>query len=207
MRIYLIYLLLSILTVLNIRCKEEGGEVEKMSQDETICLAPIGEVEEDILFFLRSELEKIFEGEVKIAEGLEHPDYAYSPERDQYHSSQILEKMKKANLKGCHRVLGVTNVDLYVPSLNFVFGQADFNDKVAVISVIRLRQEYYGLPKDEKLFQSRSLKESAHELGHTYGITHCQDPECVMHFSNSLKDTDIKSHNFCTECKSSLNQK
>lgn len=207
MRICLIYLLFSILALVNVRSKEEAGEVEKMSQDETTCLAPIGEVEEDILFFLRSELEKIFEGEVKIAESLGHPDYAYSPERDQYHSSEILEKMKKAKLKGCHRVLGVTNVDLYVPSLNFVFGQADFYDRVAVVSLTRLRPKYYGLPEDEKLFQSRALKESVHELGHTYGLTHCSDPKCVMYFSNSLRDTDIKSQNFCAGCKSSLNQK
>jgi archaemetzincin len=194
-----------------VRCKEEDKEGEKMSQAETICLAPVGEVEEDILFFLRSELEKVFfhesfgEKEVKIAESLEHPDYAYNPEREQYLSSEILEKIKKANLKGCDRVLGIADVDLYVPSLNFVLGQADFYDKVAVISLTRLRQEYYDLPEDEKLFKDRALKESVHELGHTYGLTHCSDPKCVMYFSNSLKDTDIKSHNFCSECKYKLN--
>lgn len=178
-----------------------------MKQDETICLVALGEVDKDILSFLQTELEKVFENQVKIAEGLERPDYAYNPERDQYHPSEILKKMKKKQFKDCNRVLGVTDIDLYVPSLNFVFGEADFYDKVAVISLSRLRQEYYGLSKDEKLFQRRVLKETIHELGHTYGLHHCPDPKCVMHFSNSLKDTDIKSHNFCSVCKSKLNQK
>jgi archaemetzincin len=178
-----------------------------MKQNETICLVALGEVDKGILSFLQPELEKVFEKQVKIAEALEHPDYAYNPKRDQYHSSEILEKMKKVKFEGCDRVLGIGDVDMYVPSLNFVFGEADFYDRVAVISLVRLRQGYYGLPEDNKLFQKRALKEAVHELGHTYGLRHCPDPKCVMHFSNSLKDTDIKSHIFCTECKPKLIQK
>jgi len=122
-------------------------------------LAAVGEVDKDILSSLQSGLEKVFEREVKVADGLKDPDYAYNPKRQQYHSSEILAKIKKEKLRGCDRVLAVADVDMYVPSLNFVFGEADFFDKVAVISLIRLRQEYYGLPKNEKLFQSRALKE------------------------------------------------
>jgi archaemetzincin len=200
-----ICLLTLILAVFIAQCKENNKEIEKMKQEETICIAAVGEVDKETLSFLQSELERVFKKEVKTAEDLKHPEYAYNPKRDQYHSSEILERMKKEHFKGCDRVLGITDVDLYVPSLNFVFGEADFYDKVAVISLTRLRQEYYGLPKDEKLFQSRALKEAVHELGHTYGLRHCSDPKCVMHFSNSLKDTDIKSHNFCSGCKYKLN--
>ena len=178
-----------------------------MNKDKTICLAAVGEVDKKILLYLQSELENVFEKEVKLVNTMEHPDYAYNPKRDQYHSSKILEKIKQEKFKDCDRILGVGDVDMYVPSLNFVFGEADFYDRVAVISLVRLRQEYYGLPEDGKLFQTRVLKEAVHELGHTYGLRHCPDPKCVMHFSNSLKDTDIKSHNFCHECKSKLNQK
>lgn len=206
MRIYLTCLLISVLAALNAACKEEDKEIEKMIHGEAICLLPVGEVKEDVLFFLQSELEKVFEKEVKIAQSLQHPDYAYNPEREQYLSSEIVERIKKEKSKDCDRILGVTDVDLYVPSLNFVFGQADFFDKAAVISLVRLRQEYYDLPKDEKLFQERVLKEAVHELGHTYVLTHCENPECVMYFSNTLEDTDIKSHDFCPECESKLNQ-
>ncbi len=178
-----------------------------MKQDETICLVVVGKVKKEILYYLQSEIEKVFERKVNVADGLKHPDYAYNPKRQQYHSSKILEKMKEEKFRGCDRVLGVTDVDMYVPSLNFVFGEADFYDRVAVISLVRLRQEYYALPEDDKLFQERALKEAVHELGHTFSLHHCPDTKCVMHFSNSLKDTDIKSHNFCSQCKSKLDQK
>ena len=115
-----------------------------MKQDETICLLALGEVDKEILSYLQSELEKVFEREVKLVDNLEHPDYAYNPKRDQYHSSEILEKMKRKKFEGCNRVLGIGDIDMYVPSLNFVFGEADFYDRVAVISLTRLKQEYYG---------------------------------------------------------------
>ena len=98
------------------------------------------------------------------------------------------------------RVLGVVDVDLYAADLNFVFGEADPKEGVAVISLARLRQEFYGLAPNESLFHERILKEAVHELGHTYSLGYCPDPACVMHFSNSLKDTDIKKSSFCLKC-------
>ena len=74
----------------------------------------------------------------------------------------------------------------------------------AVIALPRLRQSFYGLPDDEKLFLARAVKEAVHELGHTYGLGHCPDARCVMHFSNSLRDTDFKSHRFCGACRARI---
>ncbi|MGH7273362.1 MAG: hypothetical protein ACREIQ_02735, partial [Nitrospiria bacterium] len=62
------------------------------------------------------------------------------------------------------------------------------------------KQEFYGFPPDEALFYQRALKETVHGLGHTYGLRHCPDPACVMHFSNSLEDTDQKAWSFCPKC-------
>jgi archaemetzincin len=95
----------------------------------------------------------------------------------------------------------VTEHDLYGPSLNFVFGEADLGNRVAIISLSRLSPGFYGFSEDVERFQERALKEAVHELGHTYGLGHCSNPLCVMHFSNSLLDTDIKKATFCPECE------
>jgi len=98
-------------------------------------------------------------------------------------------------------------VDIFAPGLNFVFGEADITGKRALISLQRLRQEFYGLPKNENLFQERALKEAVHELGHIYGLKHCFNLTCVMHFSNSLRDTDLKGWDFCCICQRKVSRK
>lgn len=100
------------------------------------------------------------------------------------------------------RLLGVIDSDLFVPGLNFIFGLAYGN--TAVIALTRLRPEYYGEEKNERLFKERALKEAIHELGHTFGLAHCPDIRCVMHFSNKLADTDIKGPSFCRVCSARL---
>ena len=103
------------------------------------------------------------------------------------------------------RVLAVTNEDIYVPELNFVFGQADAVTGIAIISLARLRQEFYGQPADEALFRRRAITEAVHEIGHTLGLLrHCSNPRCVMYFSNTLSDTDKKGHRFCRRCSQAL---
>jgi archaemetzincin len=149
-------------------------------------------------------LEKIFGQKIRVRQISLDLEFAYNSERKQYYSSAILEKLRNTSSEAGERVLSLVDVDLYVPDLNFVFGEADIVEKLAVISTKRLRQEYYGLPKDEELLLDRTSKESVHELGHTYGLRHCPDKSCVMYFSNSLQDTDFKSSSFCESCKRKL---
>ena len=167
---------------------------------EKIALRPIGEIDRRVLLHLKESLEAIFEAQIEIIEPMELPENAYNPGRGQYHSTPILDKVRKFNgARDFDKVLGICWVDLYVPGLNFVFGEASPAEGVAIISLVRLRQEYYGLPKDEELFLKRVIKEAVHELGHLYGLRHCRDHRCVMYFSNSLVDTDRKGSTFCPE--------
>ncbi len=165
-----------------------------------IGITPIGSIDNDVLDELQQRLEEAFGLVVEVNPQMEQPEYAYDPKRKQYHSTAILGALSGPE----ERTLGVCDVDLYVPGLNFVFGEADIRRGMAVISLRRLRQEFYGYPEDRRLFTERAVKEAIHELGHTYGLGHCRDARCVMFFSNSLRDTDKKSSLFCYDCHRKL---
>jgi archaemetzincin len=171
-----------------------------------IRLVPVGNIEARVLESLREDLAFAFEAEVSLDLPLEHPDYAYESKRQQYHSTAVLSRLKLLPLKEGERLLGIVDLDLYIPEMNFVFGEADIEERVAVISLRRLRQEYYGLPPDEKLFSLRTLKEAVHELGHTYGLEHCPERRCIMYFSSTIEDTDAKGPLFCEHCYKRLTE-
>lgn len=171
----------------------------------TIILRPVGTDSHQKMRWLAESIGAVFG--VKVIEGalLEVVDDAYDCNRRQYCAQTILAKLASSTpLELGNKVLGVAWIDLYAPGLNFVFGQADAKLGIAVISLCRLKQEFYGLPADEQIFRNRALKEAVHELGHTFGIGHCPDRRCVMHFSNSLADTDYKSVSFCAGCQPRL---
>jgi archaemetzincin len=164
-----------------------------------ITLKPLGNIAEEIMEELKNRVGGIFHCPVEIGAGFSDLAQAYNPERKQYFSSKLLASLKKSERD--ERVVGVADVDLYVPRLNYVFGEADIVSGTAVVSLYRLRQEYYGLAPDETLFLERATKEIVHELGHTFGLGHCPNSKCVMHFSNSLADTDLKGTSFCSSCR------
>lgn len=165
-------------------------------------LRPIGHIEEDTLTGLKEIIGSIYSLTVDIDQPIEIPPDAYNPKREQYEASAILAEMIRYPPKEPSRILGIIDKDLYVPQLNFVFGLA--SNRVAVISITRLREEYYGLPENEELFKERVVKEAIHEIGHMFGLEHCADKRCVMHFSNTLGDTDIKGYRLCQKCESLL---
>lgn len=125
---------------------------------------------------------------------------ALHAERRQYHSTEILAQLQRRAGQECWRILGVTDLDLYIPILTFVFGEAQMGGSVALVSTHRLHQEFYGLPNDEDVFQERLLKESLHELGHTLDLRHCEDYRCAMAGSHAVEWIDLKEAAICAEC-------
>jgi len=171
------------------------------------CIIPIGDVDNKILQYTQLELEKRFDVVVEIGKQLEEPTYAYHKHKKQYNSTTILKKIHKLKLTGYDRILGIADVDLYVPERTFVFGGADVKKKVSVISLTRLKQKFYDLPEDSALFKYRTIIEAVHELGHTYGLYHCKYNKCVMFLSNTIGDTDHKGAELCSNCKKIMEKK
>jgi len=164
-------------------------------------LAAIGDgVGPKRLAVLASELERIFHTSCRVRDEIVELKFAHNPSRGQYHSTAILERLQSMVPNGHSRLLGVTAVDLFVPIFTFVFGEAQVGGRCAVASTYRLTEEHYGLPSDEVKLHERLVKEAAHELGHTYGLRHCEDWECVMASSHSVELVDVKSAEFCEEC-------
>jgi archaemetzincin len=132
------------------------------------------------------------------------PGFALIRPRDQYDALIILDWLEERFPRPEDWILAVTGVDLTIPVLTFVFGQARLKGRSGVISTSRLHEEFYARPKNDEVVLSRVSKEAAHEVGHMLGLTHCADRNCVMHASTSLADTDIKSARLCARCDSAL---
>jgi len=169
-----------------------------------IQLLPIGEVDRKLVEDLRARLLTVFRSRCEILSPGLKLDFAYHSERRQYHSSEILTRMRSIVRPDCWRLLGVTSSDLYIPILTFVFGEAELGGQCAVVSAHRLRQEFYGLPQDSELLKERLLKEAVHELGHTLSLTHCHDYYCVMASSHAVEWIDLKEHTLCSSCQAKV---
>lgn len=131
-------------------------------------------------------------------------EFAYDAQRNQYGSIPVLEMLARTAPPDALKVLAVTERDLFIPVLTFVFGQAQLGGRVAVVSLARLRQEFYGLPPDREVFLGRTLKEALHETGHMFGLVHCADRGCAMSLATNARQIDLKQAGFCEACASRL---
>jgi archaemetzincin len=169
-----------------------------------IGVLPIGKTDVAILTWLTENLAKVFPDATCVVseDNLPLQKETFNEKRKQYQSHAILSEVQSYTYKrlDLNRVLGVVDADIFVPELNFVFGEAACPGKAALISLWRLKPEFYGEALNRELFLERAVKEAVHEIGHTLGLRHCLRSSCVMHFSNSISDTDIKQSLFCDRC-------
>jgi archaemetzincin len=170
----------------------------------TVHLLPVGEVDVAVLEDLRAAIPRCLPVACEIFPGALDPAPAYHAERQQYHSSELLQRMQALVRPLDWRLLAVADVDLYIPILKYVFGEAQMDGPCGVVSAYRLRQEFYGLDRDDALLSQRLLKESVHELGHTLDLRHCQDYRCVMASSHSVEWIDLRENTLCEHCRSQM---
>lgn len=137
---------------------------------------------------------------------LPNPDYALDPRRGQYSSVEVMRAFAAAAPAGNQKVVGITNQDLFIPVLTFVFGQAQLKGRLALVSLARLRQDFYSLPPDHSVLVARAVKEVAHELGHTLGLAHCPDRQCAMSVSTDVLQVDSKRAGYCATCAAMLRE-
>jgi archaemetzincin len=156
-----------------------------------IAIAPIGDTSIEEVQAVAAIVRDAFGSEVVVVSSIPLPASAWNAARRQHSSTALLDALARAKRPEWERLLGVAAVDLYVPRLNFVFGEGDSHRGVAVFSLARLEDA------DANLFRRRAATEAIHELGHSYGLSHCDDPRCVMWFSNTLAETDRKGFRFC----------
>lgn len=164
----------------------------------TINILPVVFNNKALLYKVTGALKKKFD--INIVEAELNIDNALDKGRRQYYSTQILSDAALLSSKLSGKVLILTDVDIFVPVLTFVFGEAQLNGKHSIISICRLHEEFYSGVTNESLLAERTLKEILHELGHNFGLKHCRNWECVMHSSMGIEEVDIKGGDYCNEC-------
>ena len=153
-----------------------------------------------LLALLAEQLQKTFGLEVQHAPPGFDCEVAFDASRGQYNSRILLARLLQDTPPEVTRVLAVAGVDLFIPVLTYVFGEAQLGGRAAIVSMHRLDDEIYGLPPNPKRLFERLCKEAVHELGHTFDLVHCHRERCVMLSSTYVEDIDLKSETFCAAC-------
>lgn len=163
-------------------------------------LVPIGNVPDKVWEWIEDAAAEWLPLPIRRLPALSIPDSAYDGKRKQYHSVEIMKLLAQKAPQDASRVLGVTAVDLSIPMLSFLFGQAQLDGRVAIVSLCRLQQEFYGLPARDDLLRERLTKEVLHEMGHTFGLVHCSEQKCAMSLSTHIGMVDTKAEEYCSRC-------
>lgn len=166
---------------------------------EHILISPIGKIDAKLIKQIGREVQRIIGYTTRIEATLQDIEFAHDLSRNQHHSTPILKKLAALASSRTVKILAITRVDLFIPILTHVYGEAQLGGKACIISTHRLN-EGIGMGISERFCQ-RAVKEAIHELGHTFNLRHCKDHACCMHYCRTIKDVDRKSDQLCRYCK------
>ncbi|MBU0544003.1 MAG: archaemetzincin family Zn-dependent metalloprotease [Proteobacteria bacterium] len=168
--------------------------------EHSIVISPIGNFDPEITDPVKMEIKRIFGFPALIIPVLEDVDFAHDTGRNQYYSTSILKQLEKLAPSFAIKIIAITKVDLFVPILTHVYGEAQLGGRACVVSTYRLKDQISAQQR-EAVFMQRIVKEAIHELGHTFNLRHCKEHVCIMHYCRTELDVDRKSDQLCRYCK------
>jgi archaemetzincin len=168
--------------------------------EHTIVVTPVGDLQPELVDRICKDINRIFDFQTRIETVLADVSFAYDSNRDQYHSTAILDKLAELIPQQSLKILAVVQVDLFIPILTHVYGEAQLGGKSSVISIVRLSEGIASMGINDT-FGDRVAKEAIHELGHTFNLRHCKDENCIMHYCRNEHDVDRKSDQLCRYCR------
>ena len=168
-------------------------------QEHIIAISPIGDLDASLLQQVKKDITQIFGYPVEFHPLLKDVSFALDPARHQFHSTKILEKLEGLAPPQALKIIAIVQVDLFIPILTHVFGEARLGGRSCVVSTHRLKKEISPMA-GFKTFRERVSKEAVHELGHTFQLLHCNQQSCIMHYCRTLEDVDRKSDQLCRYC-------
>jgi len=173
-------------------------------REQSILVIDHGNFEKSFLDSIAACISREYQLPVSIRESRSDLSDFYDPMRRQYNGNELMKELESWSLADNIKNIGLFRVDLCNPILTYIFGQAALNGSIGVASMYRLRNEQYGMEKDENLLLERFQKVIIHELGHMFGLLHCHVPPCVMRSSTYVEDIDQKSVHLCSKCRKEI---
>lgn len=165
-----------------------------------IIISPIGSVEKEIIYQLANQIAMRYDFTYQIGKRIDNIEFSYHKARKQYDSKEILKYLIKLCPSDTFRFIAITDKDIFVPILQYIFGLAQIKGSCLIVSLHRLWPQFYNQPPDFDLLLLRAEKTIIHELGHTFSLTHCRNKNCVMYSSTKIEDTDAKPPFYCPTC-------
>lgn len=172
------------------------------SAREQVFVQPLGEVDPAVLGRVVGAIGRAFDVRVEAVPAIALPAEAYYAPRKRYRADQLLGFLEYLDIALKGRVVGVTMKDISATKGAVydwgVFGYGMAPGKVCVISAFRLR---HGRASGE-LFLWRLERVALHELGHTFGLLHCDAPGCLMNDARGrIATVDGSTGRFCRACR------